>query len=261
MWRKLLVVCVLMGPVSATNAGVRSSVPDIKLAGVVPKNSAEQFELAFWESIKDSSQAGDYEAYLKAYPKGRFVTLAQARVARLRAAAEKPAPVATTAPAPVAAAAPAAPAVKPSRPPAKVAARAKRTVAKAEPETDRLEPVATGGEAAARAELSDCQACPALVSLSPGTFTMGSDSSDPNEQPAHRVTLSRPFAIGKYEVTVAEWNACVEANACMRAGQYVSNTCNGSAPAAASRTASRARPSGNTPRGAAARRATGGATR
>jgi formylglycine-generating enzyme required for sulfatase activity len=231
MGRKLLVVCVLMGAVSAAHAGVRSSVPDIKLAGVVPKNSAEQFELAFWESIKDSSHAGDYEAYLKAYPKGRFVALAQVRIARLRAAAEKPAPVADTAPAapltkpaPVADVAPATPAAKPARPPAKVAARAKRTVAKAEPETDRVEPVATGGEAAVRGEIQDCQDCPALVSLSPGSFTMGSNASDPSEQPAHRVALSRPFAIGKYEVTVAEWNACVEAGACIRVGQYVSAT-------------------------------------
>ena len=51
--------------------------PPIQLAGVVPKNSAEQFELAFWESIKDSNHVSDYEAYLKAYPKGRFVALAQ----------------------------------------------------------------------------------------------------------------------------------------------------------------------------------------
>lgn len=58
--------------------------------GIIPRTTSDQFELAFWNSIKDSSHAGDYEAYLKAYPKGRFAPLAQARIARLRTA---PAPV------------------------------------------------------------------------------------------------------------------------------------------------------------------------
>jgi formylglycine-generating enzyme required for sulfatase activity len=213
MWQKLVVVCVLMAPVFATGGVAQSSVPDMKLAGVVPKNSAEQFEMAFWESIKDSSHVSDYEAYLKAYPKGRFVTLAQARIARLRAAGEKPAPVASTAPA--------APAAKPARAPAKAAA-ARKTIAKAAPPDEDEPTPPTSGEGAARAEIKDCATCPALVSLSSGSFTMGSNSSDPSEKPAHRVTLGHPFAIGKYEVTVEEWNACVEGGACQRVGQYAS---------------------------------------
>ncbi|MEI5998336.1 caspase family protein [Paraburkholderia bengalensis] len=40
--------------------------------GILPKDSNEQYELTFWESIKDSNYASDYEAYLKAYPNGRF---------------------------------------------------------------------------------------------------------------------------------------------------------------------------------------------
>jgi formylglycine-generating enzyme required for sulfatase activity len=51
---------------------------------------------------------------------------------------------------------------------------------------------------------------------------MGSNSSDPSEKPAHRVTLGHAFAIGKYEVMVEEWTACVEAGACQRMGQYAS---------------------------------------
>jgi formylglycine-generating enzyme required for sulfatase activity len=217
MWQKLVVVCVLMWPFMAASAGVQSSVPGIKLAGVVPKNSAEQFELAFWESIKDSNHIGDYEAYLKAYPKGRFVTLAQARIARLRTAGEKSAAVASAAPA-------AAPPPKPARAPAKPAASAKKSSAAklAAAEDAEPSPPPPPGEAAAKGEVKDCASCPQLVSLSPGTFTMGSNSSDPSEKPAHRATLGHPFAIGKYEVTVEEWNACVEAGACQRVGQYAS---------------------------------------
>jgi formylglycine-generating enzyme required for sulfatase activity len=214
MCPKLLVV-LLMAPVVAAGAAAHGSVPDIKLAGVVPKNSAEQFELTFWESIKDSSYASDYEAYLKTYPKGRFVALAQARIARLRATAQKSAPAATTAPA-----APATPATKPARPPAKAAAGTKKTAAKPAPAPVAALP-ATSGKLD---EVKDCPACPTLVYLFPGSFTMGSDASDPSEKPAHHVTLGAPFAIGKYEVTVEEWNACVEAGACQRVGQYASPT-------------------------------------
>jgi formylglycine-generating enzyme required for sulfatase activity len=35
-----------------------------------------------------------------------------------------------------------------------------------------------------------------------------------HEGPLHTVTFARPFAIGKYEVTFDEWDACVAARAC-----------------------------------------------
>jgi formylglycine-generating enzyme required for sulfatase activity len=65
-------------------------------------------------------------------------------------------------------------------------------------------------------EVKDCPACPVLISLPPGAFVMGSNSSDPSERPAHRVSINAPFAIGKHEVTVEQWNACVNAGACPR---------------------------------------------
>jgi len=37
-------------------------------------------ELVFWDSIKDSVRAADYEAYIEQYPEGNFVTLAKARL-------------------------------------------------------------------------------------------------------------------------------------------------------------------------------------
>ena len=199
MWHKLLMVCVLMAPAFAA-AGVRQGMaPDIKLAGVVPKNSAEQFELAFWESIKDSDHAGDYEAYLKAYPKGRFVALAQARIARLKAAGA------------------AAPANKVAREPARAAPEVKPAPIQAVPAAPP--PPVASVKAAAGAEVKDCPACPTLISLPAGAFTMGSNASDPSERPAHKVTLAAPFAIGKYEVTVEQWNACASGGTCQRSTQ------------------------------------------
>ena len=56
------------------------------------------------------------------------------------------------------------------------------------------------------------QPIPEMVSIPGGVFSMGSDD-DPSEKPIHRVTV-KPFSIGKFPVTVGEWNACVAAKNC-----------------------------------------------
>ena len=59
---------------------------------------------------------------------------------------------------------------------------------------------------------------PRWLCLPPGTFVMGSPETEAgrqgNEGPAHAVTIERPFAMGIYEVTFGEWDACVEAGGC-----------------------------------------------
>ena len=64
----------------------------------------------------------------------------------------------------------------------------------------------------------DCPACPEMIVLPPGTFTMGSPETEAgrqrNEGPAHPVTIGYPFAMGVYEVTFAEWDACVASGGC-----------------------------------------------
>jgi formylglycine-generating enzyme required for sulfatase activity len=62
----------------------------------------------------------------------------------------------------------------------------------------------------------DCPDCPELVSVPAGSFTMGSDAGKPDERPPHPVTIARPFALGRTEVTFAEYDACVAAGACRR---------------------------------------------
>ena len=64
----------------------------------------------------------------------------------------------------------------------------------------------------------DCPVCPELVVAPAGTFLMGAPEietwSDDNERPQHRVTLSGALAVGRYEVTFDEWDACVAAGGC-----------------------------------------------
>ena len=47
-----------------------------------------------------------------------------------------------------------------------------------------------------------------------GSFTMGSDGRHKHEVPAHRVTIARPFAIGRFEVTFDQWQACLDDGGC-----------------------------------------------
>lgn len=53
----------------------------------------------------------------------------------------------------------------------------------------------------------DCQDCPEMVVIPAGSFDMGSNSDDSDEAPLHRVTISYAFAVGKYEVTIEQWDA------------------------------------------------------
>lgn len=281
--------------------------------GLLPKDGEDRFELEFWNSVKNSKNPADYEAYLEAYPDGRFAPLAKARAAYLRKSEEKskppteppaqparevvtepaPAPkpvarddgvlemdaeyvvvrtanvreqasansnrvgrlergarVAVTgrvkdrnwfriekpgggtgfvygdlvreppppkAPATVARAAPA---------PAATPTRALSTPSPATPQAaseprQQMAAVRTPAPAAAPRPVMaddktfrDCKQCPEMVPLSPGSFVMGSSSGDNTERPAHRVNIRYPFALGRFEVTVGEWNACLKAGGC-----------------------------------------------
>src|SRR6476660_1152805 len=52
---------------------------------------------------------------------------------------------------------------------------------------------------------------PETIPLRGGSFAMGSNE-DLSERPVHQVTI-KPFAIGKFPVSVQEWNACATAKA------------------------------------------------
>lgn len=59
--------------------------------------------------------------------------------------------------------------------------------------------------------------CPEMVVVAAGSFTMGSPLTDhghPTEQPPHPVTIARPFAVSKLEVTFDEWDTCVAYGEC-----------------------------------------------
>ena len=50
-----------------------------------------------------------------------------------------------------------------------------------------------------------------FVLIRPGSFKMGSEESD-DEKPIHEVTITKPFYMGKYQVTQEQWQALMGSN-------------------------------------------------
>ena len=66
-------------------------------------------------------------------------------------------------------------------------------------------------------EFRDCPECPAMVTVPAGSYTMGSPAAEAGrhaDEGQRRVTIEEPFAVGVYEVTFAEWDACAAAGEC-----------------------------------------------
>ncbi len=257
------------------------------LAGVRSSRESQAAEIAFWETIKDSTDPAEYEAYLQAFPEGIFAPLARARVRLYQQAAPAPKPEPQPEPAPAKKAEPApAPAPVKKAEPARLAppvvdpvqgsyiARTESNVrsgptsdstilgslkrgaaiemlgkvrgqewyqvriaggrvgfvaaglileiarpspAPAPEPAKKSEPApvkAAAAPAGSGETFRDCPKCPEMVKIPAGSFQMGAKDGDPTERPVHRVRIGAPFAIGRFEVTVAQWAACFSDGAC-----------------------------------------------
>ena len=58
----------------------------------------------------------------------------------------------------------------------------------------------------------DCPDCPEMVVMPTGSFAMGSSAGGRDEKPVHPVSIDYPFAVGRYEVTQAQWRAVMGNN-------------------------------------------------
>jgi formylglycine-generating enzyme required for sulfatase activity len=63
-------------------------------------------------------------------------------------------------------------------------------------------------------EFRDCADCPTMVVIPAGEFTMGAPAIELGGEAQHRVRIEAPFAVSKFEITFAEWDACVAAGGC-----------------------------------------------
>jgi len=190
-------------------------------------------EVALWGNLRVSSDPAEFEAFLRLFPESRYAEEAKRRrmelldaavSAKAHAAAQPEAAKAQAAP-------PATPSVSPSpsKPPDKSAALAMAhpdMTPAAEPRaappavmTATIGPVVAipstppRGNTSDASRFQDCPTCPWMVRIPPGGFMMGLGSHEPESLPVHHVDV-RAFAIGQAPVTVAEWKACMAANAC-----------------------------------------------
>jgi len=123
-------------------------------------------EIEFWQSVKNTKDSTELEAYLKSYPKGKFAPLARLRLKKLAVGIFLTTSGAST----------------------------------------KRQPGQT---------FRECPDCPAMIIIPSGSFMMGSPKSEKkrheDEGPQSRVTIEKPFAVGKFEVTRGEFAAFVKA--------------------------------------------------
>jgi formylglycine-generating enzyme required for sulfatase activity len=117
---------------------------------------------ALWDSVKDSRDVNDLNAYLRKFPQGLFSEVAMNRIKSMSQGG-------------IQVAMPSVPVSVSSSPPL------------------------VGGS------FKDCQDCPEMLPIPPGSFDMGSNE-DGDSRPVHRVTV-QGFFMGKTEVTLEQWKA------------------------------------------------------
>lgn len=64
----------------------------------------------------------------------------------------------------------------------------------------------------------ECDLCPEMIVVPPGSFEMGSAEDEaghtPSEAPRHQVRIGAALAVSKFEATFGEWDACVAGGGC-----------------------------------------------
>ena len=80
---------------------------------------------------------------------------------------------------------------------------------------------ARGQELPGGSKFRDCDKCPEMIVIPAGTFLMGSPSeaaARADEQPQHEVSIAYAFAVSRTEITFDQWNACSDADICLKGG-------------------------------------------
>ena len=161
------------GPVAVVAGGPAGSSGAAAATAAGSSAVLAQQETVFWQSIVNSTSQADFEAYLARWPAGVYAPLARTRLVALRGAVDPP---------------------RSSSPSS----------------SDPPDSLAAGS----RSVFRDCPDCPELVVIPAGTFQMGSGRDEyesfRDERPRRQVSVKR-FALGRYEVTRAEYEAFVTA--------------------------------------------------
>lgn len=171
---------------------------------------------ALWESVRDSKNPEEIQAYLAQFPQGLFAGVAAVRLRSLQAGAGSGGSGAAAA-APAAAARVAAPiasgggatAGNVAGSAAGGSAAAATANAGAVLIASSSAPIGDLQKLTAGTVFRDCADCPEMVVIAPGSFEMGTldyrKARRPNEGPSRKVTIPGTFAVGRHEVTWAQY--------------------------------------------------------
>jgi formylglycine-generating enzyme required for sulfatase activity len=162
-----------------------------------PAAPASDPALDAWNAAKDTESASVLEAFVAKFGDSFYASLAKAKLDELKQRAEETKVAVATPPAPVS--------------PSKRVEPAVVTVPKPEAPT-QYKPGET---------FKDCDQCPEMVVVPAGEFLMGTSAAEIDavkpefslvdwEGPQHKVTIAKPFAAGKLEVTVNQFDAFVK---------------------------------------------------
>jgi formylglycine-generating enzyme required for sulfatase activity len=223
------------------HGGIVEGSTDVEV-GAAAANDASG-ELALWDSLRASTDARDFTAFLRLFPTSPHSDEAKRRRKELEVAANAPAggkPDPTKSQTeqqakPVIEPSPPKPAEKPAveptppKPAEKQAVVASLQPQIAPPDAPHSAPpplmtaangplipipsTAPRGKAGDGNRFQDCPTCPRMVRIPAGSFMMGFGSHDAESMPAHKVEI-HAFAMGEAPVTVLEWKACMAAKGC-----------------------------------------------
>lgn len=138
-------------------------------------DASDSAEIVFWDTIREGTEPRAFEAYLSAYPNGRFAAIAELKIEQLRAG----------------------PGVETAMVDSDTREEGGRTQ------------TAVGISFDPGATFQDCAACPEMTVVPAGRFAMGSPEDearrDADEGPVRTVVLSGSFAVSTAEITVDQF--------------------------------------------------------
>jgi len=158
---------------------------------LVPQASPADAGVQAWAAVKDTTSALVLEEFIRRYGHTIYGTLARSRLEELKSQ------VAAVAP-------PVLPASPCGTTPVSVSWSSRSA-----------QPLSAAEECALKPKdvFKECEQCPDMVVVPDGSFTMGSPTSEAgrkdSEGPQHSVRIVKPFAVGKFHVTVDQFAAFV----------------------------------------------------
>lgn len=153
-----------------------------------------------WLAVKDSTDPQLLDAFLQRHGDSIYAAQARNRIADLRDESNSSKMAA----------------IVPQRP---AAAKSATPAVGIFPQT-RSAPLSASQERALKPKdaFEECANCPEMVVVPAGSFTIGSPENEPgragNEGPQHTVSIAKAFAVGKFAVSFADWEACLAAGGC-----------------------------------------------